>query len=202
MLDAGVVPAPAEPRRPDALRTSNARVVPSGPGFVTENNLRLFTTLLYQAKKRISLTSPYFVPDESLLYAVTSAVQRASRWSCSSASSRPVHGRHAQASYYRALLEAGVTIYLYPPPWILHSKFFSIDDDLAVVGSSNMDMRSFALNYEISLLLLGPEITAKVRGGRGHLPRALQALTLAEWDKRTARLTYVDNVMRLTAALQ
>ena len=63
---------------------------------------------------------------------------------------------HAQRSYYEALLEAGVRIYLYPAPYVLHSKHFTVDDDVAVIGSSNMDMRSFALNYEVSLMLLGP----------------------------------------------
>ena len=52
------------------------QVVPSGPGFSHENNLRLFNTLIYGAQRRLSLTSPYFVPDESLLYAVTTAAQR------------------------------------------------------------------------------------------------------------------------------
>ena len=63
---------------------------------------------------------------------------------------------HAQRSYYEALLEAGVRIYLYPPPYVLHSKHFSIDDDVAVIGSSNMDMRSFALNSRCSLMMLRP----------------------------------------------
>jgi len=203
MLDAQVVPVSEEPAGPNVLRNVECQVVPSGPGFVTENNLRLFTTLLYQARKRISLTSPYFVPDESLLYAVTSAVQRGIpvELFVSEQSDQFMVG-HAQASYYRALLEAGVTIYLYPPPWILHSKFFSIDDDVAVVGSSNMDMRSFALNYEISTLLVGPEITAKVREVEDMYREISRPLTLEEWDQRSPRLTYVDNVMRLTAALQ
>ncbi len=64
---------------------------------------------------------------------------------------------HAQCSYYQALLEAGVRIFLYPAPTILHSKHFSIDDDVAVIGSSNMDMRSFTLNYEISVMVTGEE---------------------------------------------
>ena len=62
---------------------------------------------------------------------------------------------HAQRSYYDALLEAGVKIFLYPAPFILHSKHFSIDDNIAVIGSSNMDIRSFSLNMEVSLLVLG-----------------------------------------------
>jgi cardiolipin synthase len=52
------------------------QVVPSGPGFPDENNLRLFNSLIYSAQRRLSITSPYFVPDESLLYAITTAAQR------------------------------------------------------------------------------------------------------------------------------
>ena len=140
---------------------------------MTENNLRLFTTLIYSAQRRISLTSPYFVPDESLLYAVTTAAQRGIQVELfvSEQSDQFMVG-HAQASYYRALLEAGVRIYLYPSPWILHSKHFTIDDDVAVIGSSNMDMRSFALNYEISMLC-SVGSGGNHASGRGHLPRAL-----------------------------
>jgi phosphatidylserine/phosphatidylglycerophosphate/cardiolipin synthase-like enzyme len=52
------------------------QVVPSGPGFPDENNLRLFNSLIYSAQRRLSITSPYFVPDDSLLYAITTAAQR------------------------------------------------------------------------------------------------------------------------------
>ncbi len=179
------------------------QIVPSGPGFVTENNLRMFTSLIYSARERISLTSPYFVPDESLLYAVTTAAQRGIdiELFVSELSDQFMVG-HAQASYYRALLEAGVKIYLYPAPYILHSKHFSIDDDVAVIGSSNMDMRSFALNYEISLMLAGPEVVAAIRAIEDSYRAKSRELTLEEWAGRPAGKKYVDNVMRLTAALQ
>ena len=80
---------------------------------------------------------------------------------------------HAQCSYYQALLEAGVRIYLYPAPAVLHSKYFSIDDDVAVIGSSNMDMRSFALNYEVSMMLTGGDIVARFREVEDDLPGAV-----------------------------
>ena len=105
------------------------QLVPSGPGFVAENNLRLFTTLIYCATRRISITSPYFVPDESLLYAVTTAAQRGVEVELfvSELSDQFMVG-HAQASYYRALLEAGVRIYLYPAPCDPAPKHFTVDD--------------------------------------------------------------------------
>jgi cardiolipin synthase len=179
------------------------QVVPSGPGYGAENNLRLFTTLIYAANERASLTSPYSVPDESLLSAVTTAARRGVEVELfvSEVADQFMVG-HAQASYYRALLDSGVRIYRYPAPWILHSKHLTVDDSIAVVGSSNMDMRSFALNYEISLMMLGADIVQRLRHVEDHYRALSQELSLEKWSDRPARVRYVDNVMRLTAALQ
>jgi cardiolipin synthase len=198
-----VVPAPEREVGSGALHDVTCQLVPSGPGYVAENNLRLFTTLIYSARRRISLTSPYFVPDESLLYAVTTAAQRGIdvELFVSEESDQFMVG-HAQASYYRTLLESGVKIYQYPAPWILHSKHFTIDDDVAVLGSSNMDMRSFALNYEISLMLLGRDVVTAMREVEDMYRGLSRPLTLEEWSLRPARTRYVDTVMRLTAGLQ
>jgi cardiolipin synthase len=180
-----------------------AQVVPSGPGFPTENNLRMFTTLIYGATRRVSLTSPYFVPDESILYAVTTAARRGvdvELFVGEAGDQFMVF--HAQCSYYRALLDAGVRIYRYPAPYVLHSKHFTIDDDVAVLGSSNMDLRSFTLNYEVSLMLVGPEPVARLREVEDSYRAISKELTAEEWGARGRGATYVDNVMRLTAALQ
>ena len=188
---------------PQPAGSVSAQVIPSGPGFVTENNLRAFTTLLYSAQRRISITSPYFVPDESLLYAVTTAAQRGVDIELFvSEAGDQLMVFHAQRSYYEALLRAGVRIYLYPAPYVLHSKFFSVDDDAAVIGSSNLDMRSFALNYEVSLMLLDPEVVRQVREVEDTYRAMCSELTLSDWLARTRRSAYADNVMRLTAALQ
>ncbi len=165
-------------------------MVPSGPGFATENNLRLFTTLIYSAQRRLSMTSPYFVPDESLLYAVTTAAQRGvdvELFVSEEGDQFMVY--HAQRSYYQALLEAGVRIWLYPAPYVLHSKHFSVDDDVAVIGSSNMDMRSFALNYEVSLMLTRPgDRRARMREVEDAYRSLSRELTLEEWQQRPWRL--------------
>ena len=68
--------------------------------------------------------------------------------------------QHAQSSYYEELLDAGVRIYLYPKPTVLHAKFFTVDDIVGVIGSSNMDYRSFGLDYEISLMGTDPGFVA------------------------------------------
>ena len=180
-----------------------AQVIPSGPGFATENNLRAFTTLLYSAQRRISITSPYFVPDESLLYAVTTAAQRGidvELFVSEAGDQFMVY--HAQRSYYEALLRTGVRIFMYPAPYVLHSKFFTVDDDVAVLGSSNLDMRSFALNYEVSLMVPDRDVVARVHEVEDTYRGLSKELTLEDWLSRSRRSAYADNVMRLTAALQ
>jgi len=109
---------------------------------------------------------------------------------------------HAQCSYYRALLECGVRIHLYPAPFVLHSKHFTIDDDVAVLGSSNMDMRSFGLNYEVSTMVLGRDFVTRMRKVEDAYRARSRELTQEEWSGRSRSSRFADNVMRLTAALQ
>ncbi|WP_255505748.1 cardiolipin synthase [Mycetocola sp. JXN-3] len=185
---------------PDVL---DCQVVPSGPGFDGENNLRLFLGLLYAAQKRIVITSPYFVPDESIMYAVTTAVQRGvpvDLFVSEEGDQAVVF--HAQRSYYEELLKAGVRIFMYPAPYILHSKHFTIDDDVAVIGSSNMDMRSFGLNLEVSLLVRGASFVEEMRGIEDQYRAMSRELTLEEWERQPLRSTVLDNLARLTSALQ
>jgi cardiolipin synthase len=202
LLDGEILP-PGFPATEAGPGEAIGQVIPSGPGVVSENNLRAFTTLIYNATDRVSLTSPYFVPDESLLYAVTTAAERGvdvELFVGEAGDQFMVH--HAQCSYYKALLQAGVKIWLYPAPLVLHSKHFSIDDDVVVLGSSNMDMRSFALNYEISVMLMGDSVMRQMREVEDRYRTLSRLLTLEEWEQRPWRKRYVDNVMRLTAALQ
>ena len=196
-------PAAVSPVEPGAVTDVSVQVVPSGPGFVSENNLRLFNTLVYGARRRLSLTSPYFVPDESLLYAVTTAAQRGVEVELfvnEGADQFMVF--HAQRSYYTALLEAGIRIWLYPEPYVLHAKFFTVDDELAVIGTSNMDYRSFALNYEVVLFLEGAVVVDRLVEIQDDYRSLSRELTAESWRARNRKGRYVDNVMRLTAALQ
>ena len=140
------------------------QLLPSGPGYLTMPNLRLFTGLVQRAQQKLSVTSPYFVPDDSLLEAITTAAYRgvAVELFVSEQADQFMVG-HAQASYYDALLEAGVRIYQYPKPTILHAKHFTVDDIVGIIGSSNMDYRSFGLDYEITLMSTGKQFVADLQ---------------------------------------
>ena len=184
---------------PDALV---CQVVPSGPAYTTENNLRMFLSLIYGATERVIITSPYFVPDEAMVYAITTACQRGLEvqlFVSEIGDQGLVY--HAQRSYYSDLLEAGVRIFLYPAPYILHAKHLSVDDDIAFIGSSNMDIRSFSLNAESSLLVRGRSFVASMREVERGYRDAGRELTLEEWRREPAKATFFDGLARLTSAL-
>ena len=182
---------------------SLAQVVPSGPGFPDENNLRLFNDLLYQATERVVICTPYFVPDDSLLYAVTNAAHRGvDVIMMVSKKADQFTVQHAQQSYYEALLHAGVRILRYPDPDVLHAKFMIIDDDVVVIGSSNMDMRSFSLNLEVTLMMADAQKVQEVEQVFAGYMAISSELHLEEWVKRPWHVRYLDNVFRLTSALQ
>jgi cardiolipin synthase len=181
----------------------DCQVVPSGPGFEVENNLRLFLSLLYSAKEKIMIVSPYFVPDEALLLAVTAAVDRGVEVELFvSEEGDQAMVYHAQRSYYEVLLKAGVRIWMYRKPYILHTKSLTIDDQVAVIGSSNMDMRSFGLNLEVSMLVRGEEFVTEMRVVEDEYRSLSRELTLEEWMQQPLRSTVLDNLARLTSALQ
>ncbi len=181
----------------------DCQVVPSGPGFDGENNLRLFNSLVYAATERVIITSPYFVPDDSMLYAITSAAQQGLdvQLFASEIGDQPVV-YHAQRSYYEALLRAGVRIWLYRSPTVLHAKHFTIDDEVAVIGSSNMDMRSFSLNLEISVMVRSRQFVKQLREVEDSYRANSREVTLDEWMQRPRTTAVLDNLARLTATVQ
>jgi cardiolipin synthase len=181
----------------------DAQVVPSGPGFDLENNLRLFNALVYGAQRKVVITSPYFVPDDSMLYAITNAAYRGldvQLFASEIGDQAVVY--HAQRSYYEALLRAGVRIFLYKSPYILHAKHISIDENVAVIGSSNMDMRSFSLDFEISIMMRGHDAVSRLREVEESYRVDSKEITLEQWLRRPIRSKVLDNTARLTAALQ
>ncbi|NLB47328.1 MAG: cardiolipin synthase A, partial [Microbacteriaceae bacterium] len=181
----------------------DCQVLPSGPGFGRENNLQVFVSLLYTAKRRISITSPYFIPEGAIMHALGAATARGVEVELfvSEIGDQAVV-YHAQRSYYEELLKAGVRIFMYRPPYILHSKHFTIDDHVAVVGSSNMDQRSFNLNMEVSMVVYGESFVRELDEVIEYYHENSRELTLEEWEQQRLRSQLLDGLARLTSALQ
>src|SRR5438876_2606883 len=179
------------------------QVVPSGSGFEDENNLKLFTALIHAAQHKLVITNPYFVPDVALMTALTSAAQRGVDVTLiNSEASDQFLVSHAERSYYEEVLKAGVKIYRYKDPILLHSKHITVDDDIAVIGSSNMDIRSFILNLEVTLICYAPSVVADLRQVEAvDLSRCSQ-VTLQERQNGSSSEDFYENISRLTAALQ
>ena len=93
-------------------------------------------------------------------------------------------------------------IWLYRKPFILHTKSMSIDDEVAIIGTSNMDMRSFGLNLELPMLVRGGRLRRTAARGRVTVSGRLAPTHPDEWLKRPLRSTVLDNLARLTSALQ
>jgi cardiolipin synthase len=181
----------------------DAQVLPSGPSFGNDNNLKLYVLMIQNAQRRVSITSPYFVPEESTLLAILTAAHRGvdvELFVSEVGDQALVY--HAQRSYYEVLLRAGVKIWLYRSPTVLHAKHFTIDNDLTVIGSSNMDIRSFRLNMEVSVMIHGTELVSQMRAVQDSYRENSKPVDLEEWLARPAPQVIRDNLARLTSSLQ
>ncbi|MDO5662349.1 MAG: cardiolipin synthase [Brachybacterium sp.] len=178
------------------------QIVPSGPGFPSEPNMRMFVALVHGATRNVRITSPYFVPNDALLNAITSAALRGVQVDLfvSEKADQFIVG-HAQRSYYNQLLRVGVRIHLYAAPKVLHSKYLTVDDRIGAIGTSNMDYRSFALSYEVMMLSFDGDLVGRLRGIDDLYEENSRVLTAEEWEQEPWYRRYVDNVCRLAAAL-
>ncbi len=187
---------------PDTSGDYECQLVPSGPGYVFENNLLLFNQLFYSATRRIVAVSPYFVPDESLLAALTTAARRGVEVELFvSEVGDQFLVFHAQRSYYTQLLEAGVRIHLHRAPTILHAKHITIDDSVTVIGSSNMDIRSFLLDMESSMMIGGRDFAEQMHRVEDVYRSRSRELSLEEWEGRPRLMVLLDNTCRLASSV-
>ncbi len=129
------------------------QLVPSGPGFAEEAIHSLIISAIYSAKKQLILTTPYLIPDNALLTALEAAAFRGVSVTIilPEKNDSRLAGYAARARFAR-LSAAGIQIYLFNQGF-LHSKTITVDDCFALFGSVNLDMRSFWLNYETTLLI-------------------------------------------------
>lgn len=174
-----------------------AQVVPSGPGYKHENGQELMVAMLYAARKRVVISTPYFVPDEPFLQGIRCAVLRGvDVHLILSQHANQLVTQLAQRSYYDELLDAGVRIHLYQPKF-LHAKHFSVDDEIVLIGSTNIDIRSFALNAEVNILLYGTEFFEQVREIQNRYFEQSKLLSVEQWRKRPILSRTIQNVARL-----
>ncbi len=177
------------------------QALPSGPNYPTANYQRLVVAAIHAAQERVTITTPYFIPDEATLQALQTAVLRgvivevilprkSDHWLVCAAS----------RAYHEDLFRVGARIYLYEKG-ILHAKTVSIDDKIALIGSSNFDIRSFALNFEINLVCYGADVTERLRTQQRRYRSHSHRLTRRQFQARPKLRTFGQRVARLLSPL-
>ncbi|WP_373506582.1 phospholipase D-like domain-containing protein, partial [Thiocapsa sp.] len=140
-----------------------AQVIGTGPTVRASAMPELFASLIYSAREELVISTPYYVPDEAMQDALCGAAYRGVKTSIlfPARNDSFVVGA-ASRSYYADLLAAGVRIFEYEGG-LLHTKSLTLDGAVTLIGSANMDRRSFELNFENNILLYDPALAATMR---------------------------------------
>jgi len=140
-----------------------AQVFADGPTERRDATPQLFTLLFAQAQEKLIISTPYFVPDYSVVNGLCAAAHRGVKVVMIFPQRNDSFVVSATSkSYYRQLLESGVIIYEFKDG-LLHAKTMTIDGSITLIGSTNLDLRSFDLNYENNILLRDDELTVEVQ---------------------------------------
>lgn len=192
---------PATPPAAPEPGGSAMQVVPTGPVSRSESFRRVVLGAIQSARRRLVLTTPYFVPDEPTLVSLMMAADRGVEVKLL-LPAVPDHLFTAAAgrAHFPALLEAGVGIFLFRPG-LLHAKSITVDEAVAVLGSANLDVRSFNLNFELSALMYGPAVTSRLYAIQARYLADCQKLDLATWSRRSRILNYADSAVSLVSPL-
>lgn len=178
-----------------------AQVLPSGPDFQAGGVDLFFTKIINDARDEVVIITPYFIPNDALLAAMRTAAMRGIKVKLIvSKKSDSLLVKLAQRSYYETLLNAGVSICLYQNDF-LHAKHMRIDRDVVVIGSSNMDQRSFELNAEVSLICFGPEVSHDIQAIEDDYATHCVAIDAERWDSRPLPVKLVENMARMLSDL-
>jgi cardiolipin synthase len=138
------------------------QIVASGPDDDRAAIYKAYFGAITAARQRLWLTTPYFIPDEPILVALATTAQRGVDVRIlvpKRGDSRLVSA--ASRTYYDDLVAVGIRIHEYGPP-MLHAKTLVVDDDIAVVGTANIDNRSFRLNFEIIAVAYDADVTTQL----------------------------------------
>ena len=140
-----------------------AQVIGTGPTVRYSAMPEMFETLIYAARRELVITTPYYVPDESMQAALCASAYRGVETTIifPARNDSWIVGA-ASRSYYSDLLAAGVRIFEYEGG-LLHTKSLTIDGEITLIGSANMDRRSFELNFENNILFYDQALTAELR---------------------------------------
>jgi cardiolipin synthase len=187
--------------RPAPDRSERVLVVPSGPADKIETWKMVLLQCIRQADDRLWLVSPYFVPDEDVL----SALELADLRGVDIRILLPNDPDHlmvwmASFAYLEALKDTNIHFYRYLPGF-LHQKVVLVDDELAIIGTANVDCRSFSLNFEISITGISPDFIQRVSDMLEEDFQHSRQVGAEEYDERPITFRVASKICRLMAPI-
>lgn len=177
------------------------QIVHGGPDYPSSGIMLSFFTAIVMARQRIYITSPYFIPNDSICDALRKAALSGKDVRLllpGISDSRIVNA--AARSYFYDMLSNNVKIYLYQKGFV-HAKTMVVDEMVSIVGTANMDVRSFDLNFEINAVVYGKEINRQLTEAFMNDLAYSEEITLQDWLKRGMVQRFIDASARLLSPL-
>lgn len=175
------------------------QILSSGPGDNPDDLRRVLLQSVYAARDELVISTPYFVPDDTMLTALITASLRGVKTTLivpQRVDSALVH--HAARSYFDDLIKAGVDVRLFRPG-LLHAKTAVIDRRLAMLGSANMDRRSLWINFELSIFAHDEQVAEQLRRIQDRYIAASVPINAETWKCRPLHWRMIDNAAQLLA---
>ena len=178
-----------------------AQVVATGPTLRPTAMPEMFESLIYSARSKLFVTTPYYAPNEGLQAALRAAGHRGVETTVILPRRNDDFAVAATSrSYYLDLLQSGVRLFEYEPG-LLHAKTITVDGDITFIGSANMDRRSFELNFENNMLICDREVTHALRSRQAHYLKSSRPVTLPEVEAWPLHRRLVDNAIAIVSPL-
>ena len=180
---------------------SDVQLVPSGPGGVPDAIHSLLLTTIYAARSELIMTTPYFIPDEPILAALKAAAQRGVDVKIIVPEKNDsLMVKYASRARYEELAESGVKIFLFSGG-LLHSKTITVDQSFSLFGSVNLDMRSFWLNFEATLVIYCTSFTKTLLETQKEYLSNSTELDFVTFRHRNHFEKFKENVILLVAPI-
>lgn len=178
------------------------QIVKGGPDSEWESIMQMYFAMISNAKKSIYITTPYFVPNESLLNAITNAALSGIDVRLLIPSKSDYFFMTlASSSYVKELLESGVRVYKYEKESFIHSKTIVIDGQVSSVGTANLDIRSLTMNFEINAFIYNKCLAGNLECSFFHDLKSAKEVTLADINKKKLPRKLLESWAKLFSPL-
>lgn len=186
---------------PEYANGAVMQLVPSGPEMQQSIIHELIVAAIFGARHSVTIVTPYFVPDETIQLALMNAAHRGVQVRLIVPKRvDSIMARHAGEATFDSLMSAGIAVYRFKDG-MLHTKLVQIDDELTLIGTANVDMRSFYLNLEMTLCVYDKDFAAQIDRLVERYIEDSEALEPEAWESRGQVLRWKENILRLASPL-